>query len=166
MTVTMIDNKSDFDLTSRSAFSSDNDSFTSRSVAALLAKNTVPSSHKKIADNYLIIKKIFKFQMCLNRISNTEKALLEKYDFNVLEFTTIQQMYNELSLLQKWSLSEDINLRNDSDEILQIRVNELKYLEASYYASVSNELYNGYKALEQYLREISKFHTYGSLRSL
>ena len=71
MTVTMIDNKFDFDLTSMSAFSSDNDSFTSRSFAALLAKNTVPSSHKKIADNYLIIKKIFKFQMCLNRISNT-----------------------------------------------------------------------------------------------
>ena len=103
--------------------------------------------------------------MCLNRISNTEKALLEKYDFNVLEFTTIQQMYNELSLLQKWSLSEDETLRNESDEILQIRVNELKYLEASYYASVSNEIYNGYKALDQYLREISKFHSYGSLRS-
>ena len=163
--VTMRTGNTDFDLTSKSAFSSDNDTFTSRSYAALLAKNTVPLSHKKIADNYLIIKKIFKFQMCLNRISNTEKALLEKYDFNVLEFTTIQQMYNELALLQKWSLSEDENLRNDSDTILQIRVNELKYLEASYYTSVSNELYNGYMALAQYLREISKFHTYGSLRS-
>ena len=92
MSTVMIGN-TDFDLTSRSAFSSDNDTFTSRSFAALLAKNVVPYSHKKIADNYLVIKKIFKFQMCLNRISNTEKTLLEKYDFNILEFTTMQQMY-------------------------------------------------------------------------
>lgn len=164
--VTMMTGNTDFDLTSKSAFSSDNDSFTSRSFAALLAKNTVPLSHKKIADNYLVIKKIFKFQISLNRITNTEKALLEKYDFNVLEFTTIQQMYNELALLQKWSLSEDKNLRQDSDNILQIRVNELKYLETSNYASVSNEIYNGYKALTQYLKEISKFScSYGNFRS-
>ena len=153
----MIDNKSEIDLTSKSAFSSENDTFTSRSVAALLAKNTVPFSHKRIADNYLVIKKIFKFQISFNRITNVEKSLLEKYDFNVLEFTTMHQMYNELTLLQKWSMSDDAKLREDSDNILQIRVNELKYLEASSYASVSNEIYNGYKALLQYLKEISKF---------
>ena len=160
----MIDNKSEIDLTSKSAFSSENNTFTSRSIAALLAKNTVPFSHKRIADNYLVIKKIFKFQISLNRITNLEKSLLAKYDFNVLEYTTMQQMYNELTLLQKWSMSEDAKLREDSDSILQIRVNELKYLEASSYASISNEIYNGYKALLQYLKEISKFqneYSYG-----
>ncbi len=160
----MIDNKSEIDLTSKSAFSSENDTFTSRSIAALLAKNTVPFSHKRIADNYLVIKKIFKFQISLNRITNLEKSLLAKYDFNVLEYTTMQQMYNELTLLQKWSMSDDAKLREDSDSILQIRVNELKYLEASSYASISNEIYNGYKALLQYLKEISKFqneYSYG-----
>ena len=160
----MIDNKSEIDLTSKSAFSSENDTFTSRSIAALLAKNTVPFSHKRIADNYLVIKKIFKFQISLNRITNLEKSLLAKYDFNVLEYTTMQQMYNELTLLQKWSMSDDVKLREDSDSILQIRVNELKYLEASSYASISNEIYNGYKALLQYLKEISKFqneYSYG-----
>ena len=64
----MMDNKSDFDLTSKSTFSSDNDTFTSNSFAALLAKNNVPISHKRIADNYLVIKKIFKFQACTGRI--------------------------------------------------------------------------------------------------
>ena len=160
----MIDNKSEIDLTSKSAFSSEDDTFTSRSIAALLAKNTVPFSHKRIADNYLVIKKIFKFQISLNRITNVEKSLLEKYDFNVLEYTTMQQMYNELTLLQKWSMSDDSKLREESDTILQIRVNELKYLEASSYASISNEIYNGYKALLQYLKEISKFqneYSYG-----
>ena len=96
----MVENKSNFDLTSKSAFSSESDTFTSRSIAALLAKNNVPSSHKRIADNYLIIKKVFKFQACMSRISNVEKSLLEKYDFNILEFTTMKQMYNELGLLQ------------------------------------------------------------------
>ena len=66
-------------------------------------------------------------------------------------------MFNELALLQARSASEDIQKRKDSDDILDIRVKELKYLESSCYVSVSNELYNVYTALEQYLREISKF---------
>ena len=78
----------------------------------------------------------------------------------------MKQMYDELAVLQKWSVSEDVSLRNDSDNILLIRVKELKYLEASRYASVSNEIYNGYKALEQYLKEISKFQTIETLRTL
>ena len=89
----MVENKSNFDLTSKSAFSSESDTFTSRSIAALLAKNNVPSSHKRIADNYLIIKKVFKFQACMSRISNVEKSLLEKYDFNILEFTTMVSIW-------------------------------------------------------------------------
>ena len=152
------DNSTDFDLTSKSAFSSENDSFTSRSFAAMLARNIVPQSHKNIADNYLIVKKVFKFQVCQSRITNVEKSLLEKYDFNTLEFTTMKQMYNELALLQKWALSNDVQLRTDSENILMIRVKELKFLEANCYATISNEIYNGYKSLEQYLREISKFH--------
>ena len=162
----MIGNQSDFDITSKSTLSSESDSFTSRSYAALLAKNEVPASHKRIADNYLIIKKVFKFQACMSRISNVEKAMLEKYDFNTLEYTTMKQMYDELGLLQKWSSSNDEGLRNAADEILVIRVKELKFLEASRYASISNEIYNGYKALEQYLKEISKFQSVQSLRTL
>ena len=160
------ENKYDFDLTSKSTLSGANDTFTSRSFAALLAKNNVPASHKRIADNYLIIKKVFKFQACMSRISNVEKAMLEKYDFNTLEYTTMKQMYDELGLLQKWSSSNDEGLRNAADEILVIRVKELKFLEASRYASISNEIYNGYKALEQYLKEISKFQSVQSLRTL
>ncbi len=157
--LTMIENDFKPEIISKSAFSSENDTFTSCSVSALLAKNGVPLSHKRIADNYLIIKQIFKFQIGVNRITNVEKALLEKYDFNVLEFTTTQQMYKELVLLQKWSMSDDAKLREDSDNILQIRISELKYLESSSYASISNEIYNGYKTLLQYLKEISSCQT-------
>lgn len=155
----ILENKSNFDLTSKSAFSNENQTFTSRSYSALIAQNNVPISHRKLADNYMVIKQIFKFQMNTGRISNVDKALLEKYDFNTLEYTTMQQMYNELTLLQKWSCSDNKELAQESDEILSIRIRELKFLEGSSYASISNEIYNGYKALIQYLREISKFRS-------
>ena len=153
-----LENKLNYDLTSKSAFSSENETFTSRSFAALLAKNEVPLSHKNIADNYMVIKRVFKFQLGLGRISNVEKALLEKHNFKTLEFITTEQMYKELSLLQQWSMSTDEQTKTDSDSILQIRVKELKFLESNRYTINSNELHNGYKALEQYLHEISRFH--------
>jgi len=153
----ILDKKSNFDLTSKSAFSKENDSFTSRSYAALLAKNAIPYSHRKIADNYTIIKRIFKFQAVMSRISNTERALLAKYDFNVLEYTTVKQMYEELALLQKWSSSQDLKLKADADQILEIRSKELKFIDANRYANISNEIYKGYVALEHYFEEISKY---------
>lgn len=151
----ILDKKSNFDLTSKSTFSNDSDVFTSKSYAALLARNVIPSSHRKFADNYVIIKKVFKFQAVLSRISNSEKSLLAKYDFNTLEFTTMKQMYEEIVLLQKWDNNPE--LKSDAEKILEIRIKELKYLDASHYASVSNEIYNGYLALEHYLQEISRF---------
>ena len=154
----LIEKKSNFDLTSRSAFSNNEEVFTSRSYAALLAKNTIPYFHKKVADNYIIIKKVFKFQAVMPRISNVEKSLLAKYDFNTLEYTTVKQMYEELALLQKWSMSQDEELKKDSDAILEIRTKELKFIVATSYANISNEIYKGYLALENYFIEISKYN--------
>lgn len=153
----IVSKKSDFDLTSKSAFSRGDDAFTSRSFAALLAKNFIPYSHKKLADNYIIVKRIFKFQAVQSRINNTEKALLAKYDFNTLEYTTVKQVYEELALLQKWSASDDIKLKTDADAIMEIRTRELKFIESNSYTNISNEIYKGYIALEHYFEEISKY---------
>lgn len=153
----IVSKKSDFDLTLKSAFSRGDEVFTSRSFAALLAKNTIPLSHKKLADNYVIIKRIFKFQAVQSRISNSEKQLLAKYDFNTLEYTTVKQMYEELALLQKWSDSRNEKLKNDADTIMEIRTKELKFIDANSYVSISNEIYKGYVALEHYFEEISRY---------
>lgn len=153
----ILENKSGLDLTKRSAFSYADDVFTSRSFSALIAKNNIPLSHKKLADNYVIIKRVFRFQAVSGRITKTEKALLDKYDFNTLEFTTVKQMFEELALLQKWSASPDAKLRSDADEILEIRTKELKFLSANHYVNLSNEIYRGYVALENYFVEISKY---------
>lgn len=151
----IIDNKTNFDLTSKSAFSNGNEVFTSRSYSALMAKNIIPSYHRKLADNFIIIKKIYKFQAVMSRISVLEKALLKKYDFNTLEFTTVNQMHEEILLLQKWAYDE--NLAQDAEKIFNIRVKELKFLDASRYATISNEIYDGYKVLANYLKEISRY---------
>ena len=141
----------------QSTFSRDDDAFTALSTSALLAKSSVPYSHRRIADNYVIIKRVYRFQAVQSRITNAELQLLKKYDFNTLEYTTVKQMYEELSLLQKWAVSADENLKKDSDAILEIRTKELKCIVATSYASISNEIYKGYLALENYFMEISKY---------
>lgn len=143
----------------QSAFSSEDDAFTALSTSALLAKSSVPYSHRRVADNYVIIKRVYRFQAVQSMISNAERQLLQKYDFNTLEFSTIKQINEELSYLKKWSTSSNELLRKDADALLQIRSKELKYIVASRYASISNEIYNGYKALERYFEEISKFYS-------
>ena len=143
----------------QSTLSTDDDAFTSLSTSALLARSTVPYSHRRIADNYVIIKRIYRFQAVQSRITNAEQQLLKKYDFNTLEFSTIKQINEELSYLKKWSTSNNEILRKDADELLQIRCKELKYIVASRYSNVTNELYNGYKALERYFEEITKFYS-------
>jgi len=154
---TLIDRKSGFDLTARSAFSKEDEKFSTRSFSAMLARNMTPLSHKKIADNYTIIKKVFKFQAVASRITNQEKAFLSGYDFGTLEYTTAERMYDELALLRTWSTSGDKKLSSDADKILEIRSRELKFLETMGRTYISNEIYQGYSVLENYFNEISKY---------
>ncbi|HIU85348.1 TPA: hypothetical protein IAD52_00050 [Candidatus Spyradomonas excrementavium] len=144
-------------ITEQSALSDENDKFSNLSTSALLAKVDVPRSHVLVADNYMVIKKIYGSPVVKSRINNQEKALLAKYDFNQLEYSTIKQINEELALLKKWSMSQDANLKNDSDEIINIRCKELKYLAANRYTLITNEIYNGYMALEKYFEDISKY---------
>ena len=143
----------------KSSFSNDQDMFTSLSTSALLAKSAVPYSHRRVADNYVIIKRIYKFQAVQSRITNAEIALLKKYDFNTLEYSTIKQINDELMYLKKWSASNNPALRKDADTLIQIRAKELKYIVASRYSGITNEVYSGYKALERYFEEITKFYS-------
>ncbi len=125
--------------------------------SAMLARSNVPASHRRAADNYMIIKKIFGFPAVHSKITIEEKRFLARFDFNLLEYSTIKQINEELAFLKKWSDSNDKDLKSASDKIIQIRLKELKHLIATSYTSVTNELYNGYKALERYFEEISKY---------
>ena len=75
-----------------------------------------------------------------------------------LEGTTINKVNDEIEFLKKWSASKNEALRNDADKIMVIRAKELKNVSASAYANIPNEMYNGYKALDKYFEEITKFY--------
>ena len=143
--------------TKMSSLSVCNDKFSSLSTSSMLAKAGVPLSHSIAADNYMVIKKIYGTPVVKSRINSKEKALLGKYDFNQLEYTTINQINEELELLKKWSLSLDEELKTDADKLIEIRLKELKYLAACRYTLITNEIYNGYLALEKYFEDISKY---------
>jgi len=144
--------------TGLSALSTEKGKFSSLSTSAMLARSEVPASHRRVADNYMIIKKIYGFSAAQSRISHTDKTLLAKYDFNPLEFSTIKQINEELVYLKKWSISHEPLLRAEADELIQIRAKELKYIIASSYADITNEIYNGYLALNRYFEDISKYY--------
>lgn len=121
----------------------------------------VPESHRRVADNFMIIKKIFGHPVVQPRITEEEKALLARYDFNTLEYSTSKQIEDELMFLKRWSSSGDQELQEAADEIIKIRAKELKYLIATNYVTVTSRVYNGYEFLEKYFEEISKYFSEG-----
>ncbi len=133
------------------------DNINTLSTSSMLARSGVPESHRLAADSYMIIKKVFGFPAVQSKISFEERKFLSKYDFNLLEYSTIKQINEELSFLKKWSYSRDRSLRDASDRIIQIRTKELKYIVASRYVSITSDVYNGYRALEKYFESISKY---------
>ena len=144
-------------VTNLSSLSDSKEKFSSLSTSSMLARAGVPLSHILVADNYMVLKKVYGTPVVKSAISNKEKALLGKYDFNQLEYTTVKQINEELELLKKWSSSLDKNLKTDAANIIDIRLKELKYLAACRYTLITNEIYNGYIALEKYFEDISKY---------
>ena len=124
----------------------------------MLARSEVPQSHRRQADIYMLLKTHYGAPVITPSVTLDEKKLLAKYDFNPLEYSTIKQIKDELSIMKEWSMSLDRNLIEASDKIISIRVKELKNIIATKYIMISNEIYSGYKALEKYLEEISKYH--------
>lgn len=126
--------------------------------SVLLARSEVPESHRRQADSYMILKTHYGMPVINPSINLDEKKFLAKFDFNPLEYSTIKQINDELMVMQGWNESADKDLVSASDKIMSIRIKELKSIIASKYVKISNEIYNGYKALERYLEEISKYN--------
>lgn len=124
---------------------------------SMVNRGLIPASHKRIADNYMFIKKMYGSFMVYSCVTNKEKNLLAKFDFAPLEYSTVNQIKDEIEFLKKWSASQDFELAKMSDEILQIRIKELKNIVSNRYVFISNEIYTGFKVLEQYIEKISKY---------
>lgn len=131
---------------------------TNLGASVLLARSEVPDSHRRHADAYMILKTHYGLPVINPTINLDEKRFLAKFDFLPLEYSTIKQINDELGIMQGWYETANKELMSASDKIMAIRIKELKSIIASKYVKISNEIYNGYKALERYLEEISKYH--------
>ncbi len=134
-----------------------NNNFNTLGTSSMVARSDVPQSHIKIADNFMLIKKLFGFSAVHSKISFEERKFLADFNFNTLEFSTIAQINDEIMVLKRWNESGDKKLRDASEQIMQIRAKELKHLISTSYREITNEMYNGYKNLERYFAVITKY---------
>ena len=124
----------------------------------MLAKTGVPYSHKRVADNYVVIKRMYNFHTVKASVALSEYDLLKDYNMQPLECTTMNRINDEIEFLKKASNSASLELKEDADKIIIIRAKELKNITASAYSNIPSEMYNGYKAIEKYFEEITKFY--------
>ena len=124
----------------------------------LLANGRVPIAHKRVADNYIVIKRLYKSQTIKTNLLNVEKEILKNYNFAPLSQLSIQEVNKEILMLQEWSFSANKDLANIADKIIQIRAKELRYILSSNYSLYSSEINDGYRVLERYFEEITKFY--------
>lgn len=132
-------------------FSNANEAFENISLQSLFRKSRISARQKEVANNYMVIKKIFGFSAVNSRISNTETTLLRQYGMRLLEETTSATMFRELETLIEWAKNGDAIKRMHSDNIFEIRVKELKFLQANNSILKLGELYDGYSVLEKYI---------------
>ena len=131
------------------------EAFENISLQSLSRKSRISSKQKEVANNYAIIKKIFSFSAVNSRITNSEGALLKQYGMKPLEETTAGTMFRELETLIDWTNNGDAIKRQHSDKIFEIRVKELKFLQANNSLLSMGELYNGYTILEKYIEYLA-----------
>ena len=136
-------------------FPNGNEAFENISLQSLFRKSRISVRQKEIANNYAIIKKIFSFSAVNSRITNSEGALLRQYGMKPLEETTSRTMFNELETLISWTANGDSIKRQHSDKIFEIRVKELKFLQANSSLLALGELYDGYTILEKYIEHLA-----------
>lgn len=125
---------------------------------SLLNRTNIPASHKRIADSYVFVRRVFGTPVVHNNLTEAEVKLLSRFDFYPLEYTTSSQMEQELEFLRKWSSERDEDLRAAADSVILLRSKELKHLIATNYISVKRNLHDGYKVLDRYFQEISKYN--------
>lgn len=135
----------------------DGDVLNSLGMVAMTERSEIPLTHKRVADSYMLMKQVYGSPVVKGQITREENALLKKYDFNRLEYSTIRQISDEIAFLQQASVSLNKTLRSDAEKILEIRAKELKFLSASRYVNVTNELFKGYMAIEKYFELISSY---------
>jgi hypothetical protein len=133
-----------------------NEYYANLNTSVILAKSQVPSKHKQLAANYVLIKKIFGNSAAPIPITNSDKTTLSRHGFSTLENSTISQINKQIEQLKNWSNSGDILLGIYANELFEIRIKELKFLRLTMNSNRKSEFQEGYIALEKYIEYIAK----------
>ena len=121
----------------QSTLSRDDDSFTALSTSALLAKSAVPYSHRRIADNYVIIKRVYRFQAVQSRITNADVQLLNIGNtINRLESVAEAQSIKLNNLISFRSTMRDADIAEESSNYIRYQI--LQQASATLLASSRN----------------------------
>lgn len=123
----------------------------------IIERSSVPESHRKAADGFMIIKKIFGHPVVQSMVTEEEKSVLLKYCLKPLEKSTAQEIKDEFRLLKELSNSKEDGLRTEADRVINIRSKELKYMISTNFVNLNKDMFNGYKYVEKYFENISKY---------
>ena len=132
------------------------DYYSNLNTSVALGKSQVPSKHKQIASNYVLIKRIFGSCAAAIPITNADKAVLARHGFMTLENTSIAHVNRQIEQLKNWANSGDILLGAYANELFEIRMKELKFLRLSIASARASEFQDGYLALEKYIEYIAR----------
>lgn len=124
---------------------------------AMVARSEIPKDHIKVADAFMLIKKLFGFSAVHSKISFEEQKFLSIHGMNPLELSNINAINQEIITLKEKSQSPNKENQKIAYKILQIRAKELKYIIYNNYKDVTLSGYTGYKALERYFEVITKY---------
>lgn len=125
--------------------------------ASIYDRGEVPESHRRLADSYMIVKKIYGNPVVQCKITKEEAEFLEKYNFKPLSECNNKEMEEELFLLRKWKTNGSKVFQNLSEMIINIRIKELKTVVSRTFINSGAYEQTGYKVLETYLENISKY---------
>ena len=138
---------------------SNNDIYANINTAVALARTNVPVKHKQLASNYVLIRKIFGSSAAAIPITQADRAVLSRHGFMPLEYTSISHINRQIEQLKNWANGGDILLGAYAQELLEIRIKELKYIRLTVTSGRNTEFKQGYLALEKYIEYIAGWLT-------
>ncbi len=126
------------------------------SLSGLFLRSKVSIEQRALANNYVMLKKIFSYTVVQPKVTNGEYKFLDENNIAPLEYTAAKEMHGELMKIVDLTNSNNSNKIELANKIFTIRVKELKYILANVPKVRLFEMKDGYIVLDKYLEFIAR----------
>lgn len=126
------------------------------SLSGLFLRSKVSIEQRALANNYVMLKKIFSYTVVQPKVTNGEYKFLDENNIAPLEYTAAKEMHDELMKIVDLTNSNNSNKIELANKIFAIRVKELKYILANVPKVRLSEMKDGYIVLDKYLEFIAR----------